>query len=210
MIRALIEGVILGITLAFLVGPAFISLIQTSIYRGFASGIQFAIGIILSDFVLIALIYLGAIRFLSQFEHQLPVGIIGGIILIVYGIYTYNRKAKLSENTKIKVPFRPVSFYRYVFKGFFINIFNPFLLIFWLGVVSLVSAKYGVESREVVIFFSGTLGGVFLTDLVKCLVANRIRGFLNFKVLVWMNRIVGLMLIIFGLVLIVRVVLLFV
>lgn len=210
MIRALIEGVILGITLAFLVGPAFISLIQTSIYRGFVSGMQFAFGIILSDFVLIALIYLGALKVLSNFKHQILVGIIGGFILILFGIYTYRRKAKISKSSTINLPLRPANIFKYVFKGFFINILNPFLIIFWLSVVSLVSAKYGVRSPELSIFFAGTLGGVFLTDTVKCLIANRIRDFLNFKVLTWMNRVVGFMLVTFGVVLIVRVIIMFV
>ncbi len=210
MIRALIEGIILGITLAFLVGPAFIALIQTSIYRGFISGMQFAFGIVLSDFVLIALIYLGALKVFSNFEHQVFVGIIGGIILILFGVYTYRRKAKISQSSTINLPLRPANIFKYVFKGFFINILNPFLIIFWLSVVSLVSAKYGVRSPELAIFFAGTLGGVFLTDTVKCLIANRIRDFLNFKVLTWINRVVGFMLMAFGVVLIVRVIIMFV
>jgi threonine/homoserine/homoserine lactone efflux protein len=48
----LIEGVILGLTLAmfFGFGPALFALLQTTIHRGFISGLMLAIGIFLSDF----------------------------------------------------------------------------------------------------------------------------------------------------------------
>ncbi len=209
MSRALIEGIILGITLAFMIGPAFISLVQTSIYKGPASGIQFAAGIALSDFVLIALSYLGTLKILGSLQHQMPVGIIGGAILIAFGIYTFKRKTKISESSKINVALKPINIFKHLFKGFFMNIFNPFLLIFWIGVVSIVTTKYGFETAKTYLFFAGTITGVFLTDTVKCIIAHKIRNSLNFKMLIWVNRIVGIILVAFGLLLIVRVVLMF-
>ena len=53
------EGMILGLTLAIMLGPAMFSLIQTSIHRGLYRGILLAGGIFLSDFTLVLLCYLG-------------------------------------------------------------------------------------------------------------------------------------------------------
>jgi len=47
--EAVFNGVIYGLVLAVLVGPVFFTLIQTSIERGFKSGVYVAIGISLSD-----------------------------------------------------------------------------------------------------------------------------------------------------------------
>ncbi len=205
MAIALLEGIILGITLAFLIGPGFIALVHTSLQRGFTSGVQFALGIAMSDVILIALSYLGALQFLSRAQNQLTIGIIGGLVLIGFGIYTFMQKYTIQKPVKIKVKLQTERFFKYFFKGFFLNLFNPFLLVFWIGVMSLVSAKYGIPSREINLFFAGTIGAVFLTDSIKSFVAHRIKRYLNMKVLTIINRIVGLLLVAFGVVLIIRV-----
>jgi threonine/homoserine/homoserine lactone efflux protein len=207
MIASLIEGIILGITLAFLIGPGFIALIQTSIHNGLKSGLLFAMGIALSDLALVSLSYMGAIQFLTNEANQFAVGVIGGIILIGFGVLTFFKRYKVSTKRGIEVRVSVVGGgrFRHILKGFFMNILNPFLLIFWLGVMSFVSAKYGVATKEVVMFFGAAIATVFLTDTVKCLIANQIRRFLNINYLTWVNRAVGLSLIVFGIVMFIRV-----
>lgn len=207
MIASLFEGIILGITLAFLIGPAFIALVQTSIHRGMKSGLLFALGISLSDLFLISLSYMGAIQFLTNDSNQFIVGVIGGIILIGFGVVTFFKKYKVSakKGIEVKVSVSGSGYLTYILKGFFMNILNPFLLIFWMGVMSFVSAKYGVATKEVVTFFTAAIVTVFLTDSIKCLIANQLRRFLNIEILTWVNRAVGLTLVIFGVVMFVRV-----
>ncbi len=205
MATALLEGIILGITLAFLIGPGFIALVNTSLQRGFISGVQFAAGIAFSDVVLIALSYLGALQFLSGSDHQVSIGIIGGMVLIGFGMYTFFQKFTMQKPVKIEIKLQTERFFRFFFKGFFLNLLNPFLLIFWIGIMSLVSAKYGIPSREINLFFAGTIGAVFVTDALKSFVAHRIKRLLNMKVLTIINRIVGLLLMAFGVLLIFRV-----
>jgi threonine/homoserine/homoserine lactone efflux protein len=212
MVTALIEGLVMGVTLAFLIGPSFISMIQTSIHRGFYAGIQFAIGVVLSDITLIVLSYFGALQFLGAEQNQLRFGIVGGLIVVGFGVVTFTRRHKISSSPHMAVNMQRKTdrlfsgrFFRYMSKGYFMNIFNPFLLIFWLGVMSLVSAKYGIPSKEILVFFAGTVSAVFVTDILKCFLANRIKQRLNIKVLTWVNRIVGLLMVAFGLALIARV-----
>lgn len=212
MQSAILEGIILGLTLAFLIGPAFISLIQTSIYNGLKAGIFFATGIVISDITLIALSYLGAIQFLTNTNNQLVVGIIGGCILISFGIATFFKKYKVNSKRggiEVKLTITGGGVFAFVLKGFFINILNPFLLIFWMGVMSFISAKYGVGSQSVVTFFTAAIITVFATDITKCIVSNQIRRYLNIFILTWVNKIVGLAMVIFGIVMFIRVFLYF-
>jgi threonine/homoserine/homoserine lactone efflux protein len=46
-----INGIVSGIVLAFLIGPVFFTIIQTSIERGFTSGVLVAVGVSFSDAV---------------------------------------------------------------------------------------------------------------------------------------------------------------
>ncbi|MFW5792770.1 MAG: LysE family translocator [Bacteroidota bacterium] len=205
MATSFFEGIILGITLAFLIGPAFFALLQTSIHRGFFAGMQFATGIAFSDITLIGLSYLGALQIINNEQNKVTVGVIGGVVLILFGIITFTKKYKMTKPSKIEIKVKADRFMKYFFKGYFINILNPFLLIFWLGVVSFISSKYGINSKETISFFIGVIFAVFATDTVKCFVAHRIKKYLKVKVLVFINRLVGLLLIMFGIIMFIRI-----
>ncbi len=198
----LIEGIILGLTLAifFGFGPALFALLQTTIHRGFLSGLLLAIGIFLSDMVLVALCFLGAIQIISKPENNLAFGIISGLVLIIFGLVTYTRKVQLeeSEEENIKTPW----FGTYILKGFFLNIANPFVWIFWMGVVVGMTANYEANVESMFVFFSATLLTVLSTDILKCFASYKIKGFLTPKIMLWINRVAGIGLVLFGLFLI--------
>ncbi|MDX9941450.1 MAG: LysE family transporter [Bacteroidales bacterium] len=205
MFSVLIQGVILGFTMAFLIGPTFISLVQTSIHRGFPSGVQFAMGVVLSDLVFIALSYLGALQIFQNESNQVTMGFIGGLILMGFGAVTFTRKYVMPAPVSIEVRVSGRGILKYVMKGFFMNIFNPFLLVFWIGVMGIASSKYSIPSREILVFFAGVIGTVFLTDIFKSFIAHRIKRYINARVLTIMNRVVGVCLVLFGIGLIIRV-----
>jgi threonine/homoserine/homoserine lactone efflux protein len=208
MIYSLFKGLLLGFTVAIILGPGFFSLLQTSIYRGFKAGVMLALGILISDFSLISLCYFGFMQIFDNPGNQLSIGIVGGVILIVFGIVTFTRKPSLgdrvnnSDDSKAKKP----KIFTYIGKGFLMNTLNPFLLIFWIGVVSFATSNYGLDYKSLIFFFSGTLGTILLTDIIKCYLAIKVRKFLNLHVITWMNRLVGITLAVFGIVLIVRVI----
>ncbi len=206
MTKALIEGAFLGFTLAFLVGPTFISLIQTSIQRGFYAGMQFAIGISLSDIGLIALSYFGLLQIYSSAQQYFTLGIIGGCILIAFGIITFKRNYSIPTHIPLTARVNTGRFFKYLSQGFLLNILNPFLLIFWVGVMGLVSAKYTIPSKEVQVFFSACIVTVFGTDLVKVIISRKIKKYLNRQKLKLLNRFAGSMLVLFGVILIIRVI----
>ncbi|OIP05852.1 MAG: hypothetical protein AUJ97_00050 [Bacteroidetes bacterium CG2_30_32_10] len=207
MIYSLFKGILLGFTVAIILGPAFFTLLQTSIYRGFKAGVLLAIGILISDFSLISLCYFGFMQIFDNPENQLSIGIVGGIILIVFGVVTFTRKPSLGDrvNRSVDSKAKKPKIIAYIGKGFLMNTLNPFLLIFWIGVVSFATSNYGLDHKSLIFFFSGTLGTILLTDVVKCYLAIKVKKFLNLHVITWLNRIVGITLAVFGIVLIVRV-----
>ncbi|MEE4178685.1 MAG: LysE family transporter [Bacteroides sp.] len=205
MFSVLIQGVILGFTMAFLIGPTFIALVQTSIHRGFRSGVQFAMGVVLSDLAFIALSYLGALQIFQNESNQVTMGFIGGLILMGFGAVTFTRKYVMPAPVSIEVRVKGQGVFKYIMKGFFMNIFNPFLLLFWIGVMGIASSKYTIPSREILVFFAGVIGMVFVADVFKSFIAHRIKRYLNARVLTVINRVVGVSLVLAGIVLIIRV-----
>jgi len=209
----LIEGCILGLTLAifFGFGPALFALIQTTIHRGFFPGLLLAIGIFLSDLALVTLCFLGAIQIINKPENHLAFGIISGIVLIIFGIVTYTRNIQMGgeniQNKDIKI--QTPSFITYILKGFFLNFANPFVWIFWMGVVVGITANYGADIRSLVVFFSATLLTVLATDILKCFASYKIKRFLTTYIMQWINRFAGIGLVLFGIFLILRLLLKF-
>ncbi|MEK6616867.1 MAG: LysE family transporter, partial [Bacteroidota bacterium] len=178
--RAIAEGIGLGITLAILTGPAFFALLQTSIRSGVKSGIAFAIGVLISDTTLIFLSYLGALRLFNDPQNNFIIGLIGGTILIMFGIFNIFQKhpldlkegegdvEKLLPNTKtINHPLTAL-------KGFAINLINPFVIIFWISVVSVESTRYDFSHLHVISLFTATLLTVLGTDILKSVAAQKI------------------------------------
>jgi threonine/homoserine/homoserine lactone efflux protein len=208
MLSVLIQGILLGLTIAILMGPAFFTLIQTSIHRGFRSGLFFALGVLLSDTTIVTLCVLGLSQLISG--NNKLFGIIGGIILIIFGVFTFTRKIESFAKDDNDNGNNKPAFFTFILKGYFLNIANPILIFFWMGVTGGVISGAGTGPGElfkhVMTFFSGALLTIFSTDMLKCFIANKIKTYLNPKVLIIINHTIGVILVLFGIFLILRVV----
>ncbi len=204
----LLQGIILGLTLSALLGPALFTLLQTSIHRGMKSGIFLAFGIFLSDVSVVYLALLGALQLINEKNNYMIAGIIGGVILIGFGIYTFLHKIHIDENNKA-IEVRVAGPLTYILKGYFLNIMNPFVWFFWISAMVGVSSTYGDDKHGIILFFIGTLSTVLGTDVLKVFIANRIKERLNTNILVRVNHFVGILLVIFGIFLIFRAILKF-
>mgnify|MGYP001335337188 CR=1 FL=1 len=202
-LHPLLEGMILGLTLAIMLGPAMFSLIQTSIHRGLYRGILLAGGIFLSDLALVVACYLGAVQVIGNDRNYLMFGIIGGVVLVIFGVVTFLRKVQVTDDNNlidVKMP-GPLT---YILKGFFLNFANPFVWIFWVSVMVTVSSGYGADSWSIQTFFAGSLLTILSTDILKVIVAARLKRYLKPRILILINHIVGILLVLFGIYLVIR------
>lgn len=208
MFEAIYEGLSLGFFLALSIGPAFFALINTGIHHGFRSGIAVAFGIFLSDLVFVvvtvSLIHFGMSDIISNPKHQAFMGVVGGIVLIIYGTVHFvqsHPKTETDTEIEVKSPHTGVL----IIKGFFLNFFNPFPWIFWAATATAVSSKYEFHIFRVITFFACALGMVIGTDILKTFGAHRLKQLLNAKVLLRIRHISGGLLIVFGMYLIYKV-----
>ena len=65
-LKIIVEGVLMGLGLSCVIGPALFALIQTSLTSGFKAGVRFAMGISLSDIVVVSLVTFGVSHFLED------------------------------------------------------------------------------------------------------------------------------------------------
>lgn len=192
-----IKGIQFGIVLAFLAGPVFFTIIQTSAERGFAKGVLVALGVSISDAFYVVVCYLGLISLIESAAFRDQMAFVGGSILIVFGLYhllvkTRKSIASGSVATESKA-------FRYILKGFFINAFSPMVPILWIGYISVASIDLGlVEDSEFTIFFLSMLATVLLTDIAKAYLAGRLSTLITPQRMMWMNVVVGIALMVYG------------
>lgn len=194
----LFNGLKLGIVLAFLIGPVFFTIIQTSVERGFRNGVLVSLGVSLSDIMYVAICYFGLVQFINNPQFRFYLAYAGGGILILFGLYHLFVKSKRRMTAPLDVASEK-KMYRYFIKGFIINGMSPMVLIFWIGAISIASLDFGYERGfDFLLFFSTVLGTVLATDILKAYLADKLRALITHRLMVIINVVVGICLIIFG------------
>ena len=192
-----------GFFTAFIMGPVFWVLLETSITKGFKAAVAFDLGVMLADVCFIGVCYLGSFQLLEEDQNKQGLFVLGGTILLLYGLFSWiNRNKKNKDQPEIQES--KENYFGLAAKGFAINILNVGVFIFWGGVTIVSSPASGKSFTSFVLFFSIVLLSYFITDLLKISVANRFKSLLTGKGIVIVNSVVSLILIVSGLVLILK------
>lgn len=203
-----IWAVVIGLFLSLIVnmGPAFITLVQTSLHRGFRTAAWFISGVILNDAMIISLYILTSVQVVMRSELEVTLFSIGaGVILVLFGIFTFRRKVEEKESliekrtNEIleKKEDRP-SWLLMLGKGFVINLLNPFVWIFWFSAVAVVAGSMGGRKVNTIVFFAIILGTTLTLELLKAWGAAKLKVFFNPKRTTIMNRCAGILLVVCG------------
>ncbi len=201
------DGIQIGFVLAIMTGPILFALVQTGVEEGLLAGLMVCLGIWISDFLFIGIVSYAmayAINFDTEGAFSLYLGIAGGIVLLVFGLVTILSKPP-PINFKQDKASRFSSWWSLWLKGFLINTINPFTVVFWFGIATTIIEENEVYWSSALLFFGGIMGVVILTDFLKVKFSHKIRKYLQAKHVLWLRRISGGALIIFGIAMIVRV-----
>ena len=213
LLKIIIEGFLMGLGLSFVVGPALFALIQTSLTSGFKAGVRFAIGISMSDILMVSLVSLGVSTLFENERYKMIISIVGGAIMIVFGIFTFFQKVPQKSNKNIEPSSTGMSYLKSIGKGFLFNIANPGVWFYWVMPVGVAATIGPVAMGNVtltpressLIFLVALLIAVLSCDIMKCAIAYKLKTVLLPKVIHVINKIVGVILIVFGIYLVVSV-----
>ena len=200
---SILTPITVGFFTAFIMGPVFWVLLETSITKGFKAAVAFDLGVMFADVCFIGICYLGSFQLLEDDQNKQGLFVLGGTILLLYGLFSWiNRNKKSKDQPEIQES--KENYFGLAAKGFAINILNVGVFIFWGGVTIVSSPASGKSFTSFVLFFSIVLLSYFITDLLKISVANRFKSLLTGKGIVIVNSIVSLILIVSGVVLILK------
>ena len=194
----LLKGIIAGITISLMIGPIFLALADITISKGWRCGLAYIGGVIFSDVVLIYLIE-HVFNQLSFEVLKTSIGLIGGILLVLFGVVSYVSKVNLKTPDMTTIKTITGAF----FKGTSINILNPFVIFWWITMYSTIAINYD-SLLDKNLFYGGILLMVFLFDLLKMRFAYYLKQHLTSSNLNKLKKIVGVCLLVFGVLMMVK------
>ncbi len=189
---AFTEGILVGLSMIIFIGPVFFTLLKSTLEHGKFAGFAVASGIIISDVTCIAVCLLGAIPFFDNDINQFWIGLTGSIILLALGL-KYLIKPNAEHNSR-QLRVKNVLIVSFFTKGFLVNFINPFVFLVWIGLITYAKSEF-IHYESLFIFLGGALLGIFSTDLLKVILADKIKRLIQPKVLRVTYRIIGIILI---------------
>lgn len=198
MWQAVISGLSLGFILALSVGPVIFTIIKQSLNNGHAGGFSFVAGVWLSDIIMVVISNVFSELMQSLLAYKTAIGIIGSIFLIGMGVvYIFFKKVTLQSGKDGLFPkMRKRDMLKIFSSGFLINTLNPNVIIFWLGLGTALAGKFDLSQRIVV--FSVCIGINVLADILKVMLAGKLRTKLTIQTIGTVNKVSGTILIGFG------------
>ncbi len=200
MVEVILKGLGFGLLLSISVGPVLFTIIKQSLNNGHRGGFAFILGVSVSDISLVLVSNIFTELFNSLKQYKTEVGVAGCIFLVSMGIYfLFFKKVKVNEPGQQVLKFRKRDYAKIFLSGYFMNTLNPAVFIFWITTSTAV-AYHTINDR--LIIFITCLVWMLGTDVLKVLLAGKIRNRLTPHNIHNINRLNGLLLIIFGIALV--------
>lgn len=205
MLDDILTAIPFGIILAFTIGPVFFVLLETSATKGFRSALIFDLGVILADIIFIVIAFYSTNSLRGKIGNDPSFLIFGGALLMVYGLISFIKTSKsfrsiVKEYHKVEIQ---KDYGKLFVKGFLLNFINIGVLLGWLGFIvlgdSLTTSKHGD-----IVFISSMLAAYFVSDLVKIVIAKRLKAKLTPRLIFKTKKVIAVVILGFGVLLFIQ------
>jgi threonine/homoserine/homoserine lactone efflux protein len=198
-------GIIIGVLVAAPVGPVNVLCIQRAIERGFWGGIAAGLGAVLGDglIALSAALGVGAISGAIEY-HRPSIQVVGGLALLAFGAKLYlspPRLEALNPDIEQRATLRDYAWD--IPQTFFLTITNPGAVLGLFAIFGGVSTFVEVHSYiDALTMVASIMGGSLMWWIGLANLIGRVRHRLDPGLLAQMNRVAGILLMGFGVLLV--------
>ena len=195
------RGMAIGILISAPMGPVGILCIQRTLYKGRKAGLFTGIGAAISDLFYCILTGFG-LSFIEEFleRNQNVIQLAGSVVLIAFAIYLFKKNPASSLKTP-QEEMQQISPHKNILGGFLFTFSNPLILFLIIGLfarfnfsIPEISFYYYIAGYAA-IFFGAVIWWEFVTFSV-----NKLRAHFNLRSMWLINRIIGVIILLFALV----------
>lgn len=195
------RGVAIGILISAPMGPVGILCIQRTLYKGRKTGLYTGIGAAISDLFYCILTGFG-LSFIEEFleRNQNIIQLVGSAVLIAFAVYLFKKNPASSLKTP-QEEMDQISPHKNILGGFLFTFSNPLILFLIIGLFARFNFSipeinfYYYIAGYVGIFFGAVIWWEFVTFSV-----NKLRAHFNLRSMWLINRIIGVIILLFALV----------
>jgi threonine/homoserine/homoserine lactone efflux protein len=203
MIEPLLKGLLLGLILSISIGPVIFAILKQSLTNGRKAGYLFVAGVSASDIVLLTICNLFTDFFTLALSHKTMIAMVGAGFLLLMGLYTlFFKKVSFEPGDEDKNKnMRKRDLVGIFASGFLMNTLNPNVFLFWFAWTAAISASANetkVALHYKLIVFGTCLLFLLISDLAKVMLAGKVRSRLTLKNMVLINRVSGIIILVFS------------
>lgn len=205
MFDDILAAIPFGIILAFTIGPVFFVLLETSATKGFKSALIFDFGVMLADVIFILVAFFSTSKLLETIKDDPSFLIFGGVLLVTYGFISFIKTSKsfreiVREYHKIEIK---KGYGKLFLKGFLLNFINIGVLLGWVAFI-VIANTITSNNDGVIVFLSTILIVYFLVDIIKIIVAKKLKSRLTPRIIFKTKKIIALVILGFGVLLLIQ------
>jgi threonine/homoserine/homoserine lactone efflux protein len=194
----ILKGIVVGISVSAPLGPLGILCIQRTINKGFLSGFFSGLGAAFAD-ILYATVAGFGISIIADFlkKYEFSITAIGGIFVVIVGIMIF-RTNPVKQIRQQKA--QKKGYLSDFVSGFFITITNPLTIVVFGAIFAALGLNESSTLELVLLTLIGIFSGALVWWLGLTLGVNIFRKKIRLRNLYWINKITGVLVTIFGIV----------
>lgn len=193
MIELILSAVGLGIMLSLVfLGPIFFLLIETSFSRGPRHAFALDMGVITADIICIVAAFFASADLVQLIDKHPGFYRITAFIILIYAIYMIVSKTKMHIAGEEKMINQ--NYFKTFLNGFFFNILNIGVVLFWLVTVISVRNAYP-NLDEFLLYMALVVGTYLIIDILKIYLAKQFHDRLTEKLANQIRKGVGFILV---------------
>lgn len=197
MVAVMFNGFLTGLILQIAIGPVFFFILNLSLQKTAIDGLVGVLAVTLVDYLFIALAVLGVGKLLERPKIKLASGIIGSLVLIIFGIVMI---WSVRQNVQVDISNNVVesSYTASFISAFLLTSSSPLTIVFWTSLFATKAIEKGYAQKQLIYFgiAAGLATLVFLGSSVTLLAI--LKAMIPLALLKVSNAAVGLLLVVYG------------
>ena len=197
------NGLLTGLLLQLAIGPVFFFILNLTLQRTILDGLIAVLAVTIVDYFYITLAIFGIGHFLENKRVKKIFGIVSSIVLIIFGVIIISDVIGTDLSTDLDT--NSSNLFTSFTSVFFLTISSPMTIVFFTSLFAAKAVEYNYSKWELLIFGLATGSATFLFLGTSVILFSLIGGAIPVIVIRILNILVGILLIGYGTIRLVRV-----